>query len=587
MKHLNRLCAVCIVVLVCLAQLVYAQNPYPSNVTHVLPAPPVGVTYHSSGHVPPQGWELGQVFERVYDSQDIRPYTGEIYWEALRSNSGNWDVSWDDGLKIANATNEIRVPNGTMHAGDIYWLIAERDGEWHVGRGSLNAPSVPSSVEIWSYAQPVPLMPCPSNCHEITGPHFNLTPGFIGLDFTNNIYLPPRSTVSVTSVPVGSKDNLMVRYVNDINGVRYLRSEKRATASNPLNNPSAVFHVNYSPLDFGFEVHYDGCWHPIPRKLNPCTSLCFEVNSNILPLGRVARTLMRYAVPLVGAKVWVFNSAGTVQYTRTDDPIIANGNGVIQFTPPAGLSYILCVITTDNLEFIVPAAIAPTSPVALPQYVYTPTHTPVLTSPKNGATYDDGSTVSFSWNVASVPNQTVGKYHWYIAHESDSNWSGYDVGTSRALNVGVTGVGNWYWFVRAYNTSGYQIAESVVRVFEIASEERGDASSKLVGTRSLVVQDENGNVLVPTQGSERKSRRISLNAANDDRELIGRVGNLMLCENRMLLDPADLIQSALNSREPENDFASDTQGDWFDWLSLFVTPEELYFYYLFGGYDDL
>ena len=612
----------------CFAQLGQAQNQthYP-NAQAYFDSLPVGLVpdyisnvrrmylsdysmygrFHGSPHSP-NTWDVGVIYERTYNSPSLKSYAGPINWYVFSPLANVYDSGTST---FSISSNVIRVSDANIKAGDIYCLIAELDGEWYGGQDSLSLDTSGSPRwamnDTWLY----PLAGhtfCGVSCTKWT---------FLNISTdTNNAYrhtiggrheirIHPKSTVSVASVHTGPSSNLRVQYVKNVNGVRKVKhNDKWITAPNQLSTPLCTFHVDYNSNDFGFEVHYDGCWHPVPRLLSPCTSLCFEVNTGNLPVGRVTRTLKRYDVPITGS-AWVFDNTETIQYTHTNSPIAFDMYGQMQFTPPAGQTYKVYVETLDGLGLLVPLEAAPASPQTLPTLTFYPTNTPVQTSPNNGAAYVNGSTVPFSWNAALVPGQSVSKYYWWIAHENDASWTVYDVGTSRNIGVGVTGLGDWYWFVQAYNTQNQLVAESALRYFEMVQQRRGGPSmsdqpgntdrfleqSELVGGGFdvfITVRDENGDVLLPIQGRERElllgDAPLDVDAVLTDHilenELIELEHNARITNIRALMNKNG-PNHQIHNIGPEQDL-----GD-VDWEYLLLTPEELMFEFWLRGLEDL
>jgi hypothetical protein len=591
MRSLNTLfVAFVAMVVMCLTQVGYTQ--FPSNIKLVRPTPPLGQKYHD-GHAPSE-WEVGRVYERMLGSDNTPAYTGPIHWEVRHPSQGTWKNSWASGECMVANTNIIRVPYSTMQDGDVYWLTAELDGEFYIGRGS-NGLELPTANPVWTRQEyPVgtgTLLACPTYCHELSPLHFYGYYQGVFCDFAdkNKIYLHPRSTVNIASVPRdGSRDGLRVRYS------RYDDYGNPNVTEKLTNNGTCYFNVNYNSSDEGFAVLYDGCWHPIPSAIAGCNALCFVATAtampnspqkNTFPEGRVTLTIKQYDVPLPKSYVWVLNSTGTKYNTPQASPLVADDAGKVYFTPsdtapvlgtvPASGKPFALRILIGNEAFITNTISAPAEPADM-AYVYQPTHIPALISPPAngvGTYFTPSSTIPFSWGTVTGAST----YILWLKQGANGAWQGFNVGNSTSVNLSGAGLGTWYWDIEVRNSTGQVIAASVTRTFivnqtgtppQIASvdllqmddlpdndgiwdNESSEGDDSLTDEESnsiMILQDEDENVLSPTQGLQRAKQ-----------------------ENKV-------AETVKNRQSVPND----------DWWYLFMTPEEQLFYdFWFGSFGNL
>jgi hypothetical protein len=445
-----------------------------------------------------------------------------------------------------------------MQGGDIYFLVAELDGEIYSGYNShpLAAP-VPSEqaaiIPIWTYGSYGSLR-CPGECYKLTGPYFPPLAPTSCFTFTNNIYLHPKSTIVVTAVSSGgSTANLPITYFYGSGSSRMNKYIKPTDSSG-----TCYFNVNYQPSDYGFAAYYDGCWHPIPKS--SCNNLCF---SGAITAGRVTATIKQYNVPVSSCQAWVLDGAGTTYNTPQASPLPSELNtGKVYFTPPSGQQYSL-LIKIGNENFFTNAMNASTNPVSITVSL------PGQKSPANGSYHKLGNPVPLSW----YPCPGASTYTLWLQQQGSSSWQTYNLGNSTSANLTGVGLGSWYWDIEVKNSAGQAIAMSEGRTFnvtvtglpqmapinpmevdgvldELWDEEFGEGDDSLAGegvSSVVMVQDEDGNVLLPIQGLQRTK-----------------------LENKS----TDTIE--IRKIVPD------------DWWYLFMTPEEQLFYdFWFGNFGSL
>jgi len=216
--------------------------------------------------------------------------------------------------------------------------------------------------------------------------------------------------------------------------------------------------------------------------------------------------------------------------------------------------------TAQPYDFQAPTAVSQTS-------IYVPTDVPALISPANGSYHKLGNAVPISWN--SVAGAST--YILWLQH-GNGGWTGYNVGNNVGVNLTGAGLGTYNWDVEVRNSASQVIAASVTRTFHVTATgapfkapmdpllmdgffDNGffdddslidDSLTEGESSSMLIIQDENENVLSPTQGLDREA----------------------------LENVRDGLESGIEM------FEQDTQDDWF---YQFMTPEEyLYFQFLFG-----
>jgi hypothetical protein len=395
--------------------------------------------------------------------------------------------------------------------------------------------------------------------------------------------------------------NRMVRYVFNQNG-RELRWQKPTNAQGWCH-----FNVNWRQTDEGFSVFYDGCWHPIPRRLTGCTNaLCFDI---ALPAGRVTLTIRRFGVPLQGCSVRVLNGAGTALYT--DVPLTSSSTGTVLFTPPAttrqnlpppiGQPSFSLLINIGNVQTWTNPITVPTEPLPV---LYDST----LISPVHQADYTAGSTLSvpFRWHTLSGG----ANYRLWLRHNFGS-WTPYDLGNFAGVDLPNPPPGTWQWDVEVFNASGQMIGHSEMRTFTVVQHSPSPMGGWLddsdfwgdefvndddsIGLATIVDMD--GNVLSPTQGLERTLERTEADtgsigirakiALDENGRVPSEAKHLLLLEGKEFVDLESLQLSNPDLQIPADTFDSDRQDDLLDWLLM--TPEEqflMYLEYLFGEFDN-
>jgi len=622
MKSLNMIfAAVIVTAAMCSAQVGYAQyrdyadfDDYQDALVALLGKPSVsgnGITvpvntlrdvfsqqstwFHDTHAV--SWFDVGKVYVRPYGSSSLTEYTGPLNWKVRKPGGGTWaegTTTYSNPGPVP--TNLIRVtrgaligtPAGTVPSGAIYALTAELDGEFYGGY-TYNSATHQSILawamtDTWRYpngnSNNCSSSTCkwtPADATNAIIQQFSTPPNHpnrnVRFGNPHQIYLHPKSTVSLTSIPggtSGSKANLPVVYFRNAKGARRDPQYTKLTDS----TGKVSFHVNYNPSAEGFAVLYDGCWHLAPQ-IN--CNLCF--GGDIYMGGRVTLTVRRFdGVALPNCQVWVMGNSSAIFHTPEDSPLITDSYGRVYFTPPnprlpnsttlSGQPFAL-MIKIGN-EYIYTGMVnAPATAASLDCTHYNV----ILTSPANGATYANGSYVPFRWNTISGASTYI---LWL--KKGTGSWQGYNIGNYAGIDVSVTGIDTWLWDVEARNSSGQTVGQSASRTFNITQNglapfkapvdplqmnrsfdelldgEFGDDEDSLDTEEfdsMTIVQDGDGNVLAPIQGLKRV-KPIEAAAKN----------TIEILEQVIL---------------PSQD------DDWFDWFYQSMTPEEyLYFQYLFG-----
>jgi hypothetical protein len=219
-------------------------------------------------------------------------------------------------------------------------------------------------------------------------------------------------------------------------------------------------------------------------------------------------------------------------------------------------------------------------------------------SPLDGSYHVTGSTMQFRWSAASG----VTNYILWLKQGTGS-WTGYPLGNTLGANYGNIANGIWEWDVEGRNSAGVSIASSETRIFHvnalgrpfstpldlmqidgISDEElfdgllgdsNGSTATTVAGHGFSIVQDEDGNILLPI--SESRSQDVDLKKVTGDG-----VETVVLIESTVERTREDAEYYEMKMDDPWKNTPFDpaeADSDWEDFLfQLFLTPEEAMFY---------
>jgi len=169
--------------------------------------------------------------------------------------------------------------------------------------------------------------------------------------------------------------------------------------------------------------------------------------------------------------------------------------------------------------------------------------------------------------------------------------------------------GLWQWDVEVFNVGGQMIGQSEMRTFTVSQPSPSpspmgglfddpwyDEVDEFADSGELsVVRDMNKNVLSPVRGLVRTQERMEPDAdmigirsvivLDENGQVPSLERNLLLQEGYEFVDIEALELTYLDSRVPADTSELDLEDDW-----LFMTPEGqylLYLEYLFGGSDSV
>jgi len=489
----------------------YFNNGNPFTTVQIF-APPQGSGYHSHTVA---NWEVASVVKKGLGNASPTTYSGDLQYYVTRY--------WPNANHYATGTSvgtdgKIKVPQNTaFRAGDVYWVYAYLDGDIFIAKPSETSHDYTAHVSAnrtWTYYQST--LNCPSLCYNIdagwysTPSQYLYGPAIWSSQFMK-IYLPPPATVKVFRA--AGVSNLQAYYLKS-NSVANGTLEAQAVKTTNANG-QAVFHVRQAYGTSGYGVDFGKCLHTATRCCvvqgnNPgcncvnCGHGCTTCNVYVvsIPSATATARVKKYDVPVANAVVHLLNTAQT-QFVSSS-PGQTNQNGDATFTPPASSSY-RYVVVSGGAQYTTGITSAPISN-AIHDIRIEPKDVPTLTLPSQGAQFSNGATVSFSWGTAP----SAAKYVWCIAHESQTSWSAYDMGTQRSISVALTGEGTWYWQVRVFNSSGQQIAQSVDRYLTIGGKKSSSSSNDsfynekeglLLDDYGYTFYDTNSEVDQPTEQS--------------------------------------------------------------------------------------
>ena len=296
--------------------------------------PPNGIGYHTHDCSKTSHWTLCKVYE-IQEDKQLRPYSGQLNWEVYDSN----------GKMIFNSccTEEeyVKIRKNFMNPGDVYFIIAIKDGEVLFAMPHIEAESnVPhfSTIPIWTYsnfAQWCPLYYefC-LNCNELQSGDFSkqsIAKNGPRLHDTLNIYVPAKSSVVV------SKSSLVVADIP----VFYVRSNEELSAhykTMKYTDETGVvdFRVHREKDDLGLYALYGGCLHPSIQ--NPDCEGKFEIK---LPNNTVTLVLRKGDDVLPRRKVIICDANMNASISVAD--LMSDELGQVKFTPPLDSQYRILV----------------------------------------------------------------------------------------------------------------------------------------------------------------------------------------------------------------------------------------------------
>ena len=331
-------------------------------------------------------------------------------------------------------------------------------------------------------------------------------------------------------------------------------------------------------------------------------ALCFDA---VLPAGRVTLNIRRFGVLLPNCSVHVLNGAGTALYT--DTPLNASG-GTVSFTPPATTLQNMTPPSspTFSLAITIGGVQSWTNPILVPSAPTTLTFDSTLISPNHQANYTASSTLSvpFRWHTLSGGTN----YRLWLRHNTGS-WVPYNLGNVAGVDLTNPMPGLWQWDVEVFNVGGQMIGQSEMRTFTVSQPSPSpspmgglfddpwyDEVDEFADSGELsVVRDMNKNVLSPVRGLVRTQERMEPDAdmigirsvivLDENGQVPSLERNLLLQEGYEFVDIEALELTYLDSRVPADTSELDLEDDW-----LFMTPEGqylLYLEYLFGGSDSV
>jgi hypothetical protein len=312
------------------------------------PLPPSGIGYHMHNCPDKTQWMLCKVYEMQSDG-GLKPYSGQLNWDAYDAN----------GREVFRSCcaheGYIKIDRRFMNPGDVYFIVAEKDGEVLLGVPHANAePNVAhfSAIPIWTYNDFV--LWCPLHykscldCNKLQAGDFSELSTVRGgprLHSTLNIYIPAKSSVIVT------KSSSMVAEIP----VYYIISNKKLSAYRKASkrtdeNGKVDFNINKDNDALGFFALYGGCLHPSTK--NPDSESIFEIE---LPGNAVTLTLKKDGEILRERKVVIADVE--LNATISVVNLISDELGQVKFIPPSKSQY--RVVVFDRFQQYVSLPIQP------------------------------------------------------------------------------------------------------------------------------------------------------------------------------------------------------------------------------------
>jgi hypothetical protein len=242
------------------------------------PLPPVGIGYHSHDCSDETQWMLCKVYEIQADGS-LKPYCGRLDWDA-------YDVNGREIWRSCCAhEGYIRIDKRFMKPGDVYFIVAIKDGEVLFGMPHADAePNVPhfSAIPIWTYNDFAqwyfPYYEFCLDCNKLQAGDFSelsIARGGQRLHSSLTIYIPAKSSVVVTTSAAGVAD-VPVYYITSNKEL----SAHRKASKHTDENGAVDFNIHREKGDLGFFALHGGCLHPSKKKADSENVFKIELPNN-------------------------------------------------------------------------------------------------------------------------------------------------------------------------------------------------------------------------------------------------------------------------------------------------------------------
>ena len=296
--------------------------------------PPSGVGYHAHDCPEETQWTLCNVYETQAD-KSLKPYSGRLNWDAYDAN----------GREVFRSCcaheGYIKIDRRFMKPGDVYFIVAEMDGEVLFGMPQADAePNVAhfSAIPIWTYSDFIQWFPLHDtfcwDCNKLQASDFSeqsVAKGGPQLHSSLTICVPAKSSVTVTKSPLGIADVPIYYITVNEKLSTYYKTMKRTD-----ENGTVDFRIHRETDTLGFFALHGGCLHPSKKK--PDSESEFEVE---LPDNMVTLVLKKDGDVLYKRRVVITDVELNSTISAVD--LISDESGHVEFIPPSNTQYRILV----------------------------------------------------------------------------------------------------------------------------------------------------------------------------------------------------------------------------------------------------
>jgi hypothetical protein len=475
----------------------YSQS-YPTSITQIYP---YSICY---GHGPANPSALGSISVVGGGKAD------GIGWRVVRPNGQPITSGITPNTNLATHHLDASIGVGTLFRLETQGLGFSYEGKW--ATTSFFVKGDPSTLTSCGY---FPCrIPTSSQLATLSLTAYDGSSNSLGL-LSANLTIPARSTITVkyaNGTPITNRSVFLSDYNYNYNNAFIY------TVSTTNGSGQVSYHIpnqqNGKNVRGYFAVEDKGFLHLAPMDQDCSGGVARTI---AVPLASTV-TVSRITLPVSDRSVYVTDANIQTIFNDFDIKTNANGQATFSIALPVGTQFRFLIKDPYSDLYYYSNLLTASANGTNGSIIVVAQNMPLLLSPANAATFDDSTSVSFSWGYGMGD-----KYAWFCRHSSETNFTGYwATGTSLSAQFSP---GTWEWFVQGYDAANNQLTQSATRSFTITGDRSSQAMSRNTGNAEpSVILPQNLTKIIdtheaaPVVSEELAAQIAAVEAENEENE---------------------------------------------------------------------